>query len=294
MSEEIKRENIILDSQILNSIQLCAYKTDLAFNQDLRLPIVAEPLESGDLFHKLMECYYSDLRDAGTEITYDNQKFKESIDKAITLGEEYSVNLSIDTKQVSEIIYQFKENITFFRMDGWKILEVEKSFITLLYEDENLRIFLTGKIDVIAEVPYVGLSVIDHKTSKRRQEPEPLSNQFTLYSYATGIPDVLINRVGFQKTLAPEERFQRQNLHYTNYQIEHWKENTIWWAKYYYFCLKNNSWPENRTSCDKFGGCQFDKICKSATEEGRENMITSNFIVGPKWDVTGNLKREKK
>lgn len=288
------RENIILDSQILNSIQMCPLRTDLSFNKDLRPLITAEPLESGDLLHKMMESYYSDLMIGGTTITYDNERFKQAVDKAIGVGELHSVELSILPATVSEIIYQFAENIKYHRMDGWKILEVEKPLIKELYKDDNLGIFLSGKIDVIADIPRVGISVVDHKSSKRNQDPDPLSNQFSLYSWATGLKYVLINRVGFQKTLTPEKRFVRQQLFYTTGQLQRWEQNTIWWAKFYYFCLKNNSWPENRTSCDKFGGCIFTDICSSATEEGRTQKMISNFIVGPKWDVTKILKRDEK
>ena len=179
-------------------------------------------------------------------------------------------------------------------MDGWKILEVEKAFISELFKDEEIGIYLTGKIDVIADVPNYGISVIDHKSSRRSQEVEPLSNQFTLYSWATEIKTIIINKVGFQKTVPPEKRFSRHPLFYTNVQIERWVKNTIWWCKFYAFCLENDSWPENRTSCDKYGGCIYTPICRSATDEGMIAQISNNFIKGKKWDVTEILMKKGK
>lgn len=288
------RKNIILDSQILNSIQACPLKTDLSFNKDLRPNITATPLEEGDLLHKMMESYYSQLKDClDNSIVYDNEKFKSTLEQAISAGEAHYLTLSISPKEASDVIYQFKENITFHRLDGWKILEVEKAFIKELYKDNNLGIFLTGKIDVIVDIPNFGVSVVDHKSSKRNQDPDPLSNQFTLYSWATDLKKVMINRVGFQKTLTPEERFRRQPLYYTDEQTERWLLNTIWWCKFYYFCLENDSWPENRTSCDKFGGCIFSKVCQSATEEGRINRLKSDFTKSEKWDITRHLKKQQ-
>ena len=290
----MSRKNIILDSQILNGIQLCPQRTDFQFNQDLQPPITSEPLESGGLLHVMMESYYHDVMMCGTEITYDNKNFQDSIERAILIGETHNKDLNLPSEVTNEIIYQFKENISHHRMDGWKILEVEKAFISELYKDEELGIYLTGKIDVIAEVPNYGVVVVDHKSSRRSQEVEPLSNQFTLYSWATGIKTVIINKVGFQKTIPPEKRFSRHPLFYTNEQIDRWCKNTIWWCKFYVFCLENDSWPENRTSCDKYGGCIYTPICRSATNEGMIAQISNNYIKGKKWNVTEVLMKKGK
>jgi len=285
------KRNIIFDSQILNSVQMCALRTDLYFHRNLRVPEPAVPLQTGDLLHQMLEKYYLVLKEMKTELVYSDEAFEKVLAACISFGEEYSAGLSINASEVDEVIKHFTENIRFHRMDGMTVKDVESVFIVpILADDEELGIYYSGKIDLICELPEEGELVVDHKSARRATEPDPLSNQFTGYAYATGIRNVMINRIGFQKTLKPADRFKRPVIRYSKEQIERWRQNTIWWGRQYAFFLDTGQWPENRTSCDKFGGCLFHRICNSATEEARDWIIKSAYVVGETWDPTKNLK----
>jgi hypothetical protein len=289
----MKKNNIIFDGSILNEVSLCGQKYEFSHERNLR-PVEgkATPLEEGDLLHHIFEKYYKAIRDRGVEIVYDNDKFKSLIDECVAFGEEYSLEKNLTPDEASTVIFQFQEYAKHYRMDGVSVKVVEEPFITPLHEEEDLAIFYTGKIDLIGEVPNFGPCIMDHKKAARTQVPSSLSNQFTGYSFATGIRLVMINKVGFQKTLAPEDRFKRYPLYYTESQIQRWKENTIWWGRQLAFYIENNTWPENRTSCDKYGGCIFSPICEAGTEEAREWIIKSRFVVGEPWDVTASLSEK--
>lgn len=291
MSEE--KVNIVFDSQILNSVQLCALRTKYAFHDDLQPPEKATPLEEGDLLHQMFEVYNLGLIEGNNEeIKYDNEKWPKLVDKAVAHGEEASVTMGLFPAEVSEVIFQFREYCKHNRLDGIKILEVERPFMIELYNDEDLRVLYTGKIDRYTDSPNYGLCPRDYKKSKRTETPSALSNQFTGYAYATGSDIVLVDKVGFQKTLTPEERFKTYTMYYTPAAKEEWKQDTIWWARQYAFYITTGTWPRNRTSCDKYSGCIFAKICEAATGEAREHIIKTQYIIGDHWDPTDVLKKK--
>lgn len=593
----MSKRNIIFDSQVLNSVQACAMKTYLGFGLKLQPPTTAKPLEEGDLLHKMFEFYYNKMKELKGNFQ-DN--FDDVVEEAVALGERHAVDQNLTPHEAGEVIHQFKENTAHFRNDGIEVIEVEKPFMVHLYEDDNLGIYYTGKIDLIASVPGFGEEVvIDHKKAARTQAPDPLSNQFTGYcfhedtelltlggwkkiptvsmedsvaqfndgkiefvkptelvqfdidgnlvsfrgrinqlvtenhrvlcksatsgklkvyradefpsnsgnnrfivagikeggikpdrnflrylvaiqadghivknkegiikfgfnrhekfyrlkgilesleinynlhnstsntysiyipkndlnleaikilgpekdfgswlleydyetlsifidelefwdgsdrgdrgilystnnknnaewvqtiaalvgryasigivqssssklnyrvnitrydavsgqhnakelipfkgkvycvnvpssflmtrldgkivmsgnSFATGIKTVLINKVGFQKTLSRADRFRRYPLFYTEYNWKRWQANTIWWGQQYDFYIQTGTWPENRTSCDKYAGCIFQPVCAASSDAAREYIIESQFVVGEDWDPTNVLAR---
>jgi len=263
--------------------------TNLYHELNLRPETTATPLESGDLLHKIYEQYYLGVKEFGKELVYDTEKFKKHLDYCINFGSEYSINLDLTPEEVDEIIKHAIENLTFWRMDGIEVHEVEKAFLVPLWSDGDFKLFYSGKIDLIATFPDLGKVVIDHKSFRRSSSPDPLSNQFTGYSSVAGIKTVVINKVGFQKTLKPEQRFIRPVIYYTDDQLNRWIENVVWWARQYLTIKESGVWPENRTSCDKYNGCIFHRICNSGTDESREWIMQSAFKIGEPWDVTKGL-----
>lgn len=289
--ESIRPEkNVIFDSTILNAVQLCAMRYYLEFELHLRTPNVPEPMEEGDLLHRMEEVFYTKFA-AAPQSFQDN--FESIVDEAIAHGEQHSLELQLAPAEVQETIYQFQESAKHYRMDGIIPLEVERPFLLALYQSEQLGVYYAGKIDLIALTPEYGKAVIDHKTMRRNREPLSLSNQFTGYAMAADTEFVLVNKIGFQKTLKPHERFRRYPLHYTTNMKDRWKENTIWWGKQLAFFMEHETWPENRTSCDKYSGCLYIPVCSAQTEEARQWAMKSQFIIGSEWDPSAVLRGVK-
>ncbi len=130
---------------------------------------------------------------------------------------------------------------------------------------------------------------VDHKSSKRRGEIISLSNQFIGYAWLLGTHNVMVNKIGFQKTLKPSERFTRATLSYTSDVINEWAENAVFWIKLQRHHDETGNYPRNYTSCDKWGGCVYRPICE--TERGaRDYKIRQLFDVKEvKWDVGAKL-----
>jgi len=301
---------IALDSQILNTVQACARKVNYEFLQNWRPTEKAEALEKGDLMHRMLAHYYRARMENRTDTANVIQESAEIALKA-------SVDMELSQSTVEENIMQFKSYALFYSNDGWRPLEVERPFSKVLYRKddeviwrvgdtiategtpgatgtvvrEGLQILYEGVIDLIADTPH-GIFVVDHKTASRRSTPSKLSNQFMGYSWATGSYNFVVNRIGFQKTLKESERFQRPFLSYNSQILKEWAENAIYWTRALVGYIDTGFFPPNFTSCDKYSGCIFQKVCE-AIPEVREFKLQTNFYIGEPWsphtrDKTGD------
>ncbi len=89
-------------------------------------------------------------------------------------------------------------------------------------------------------------------------------NQMSLYTlaakiiYKTPIKGVIIDAaqvaVGFT-------RFSRGFTYRTDSQIEEWLEDCRYWFDEQARLAEKGYWPMNDKSCNKYGGCQFRKVC---------------------------------
>jgi hypothetical protein len=242
----------------------------------------------------MFELYNLAFRDYRTEILYgSNQEWDRILKACEEFGQRYSVELNISQEDCDAVIYNFLEWTKFNRNDGVEILEIELPFMVELFKDEELAVYYTGKIDRFTNTPNFGNIPRDYKKAGQRKEPEHLSNQFTGYCYATGSNIIAVDKVGFQKTLEPDKRFLSYYLHYNDFQKEQWKQDTIWWARQYAFYIQENTWPRNRTSCDKYSGCIYRPICDATDDEIRDRIIKTKYTVGDKWDPTKVLGKGK-
>jgi len=289
---------IVSDSQILNTVMSCGRKTHLEFKLNLRPMQKAEALERGDLMHRMLHPYYYGrimqpqehhfevkLED-GTTQPHPYAKFigmahNELVDTCVEIGRTASFDMDLEPEYRNECLKQFREYAFHFAGDGWMAIEVEQSFTRTLYEDDKLRIDYEGIVDLVADGP-MGRIAVDHKTAKSRSTPSDLSNHFMGYCWALDIPRLIVNRIGFQKTLSPAERFQRVVLSYPQGRIDEWQYWATYWLKVYAFYLENDVWPPNYTSCDKYSGCIFMPVC-TRIPEAREFTMQTKYKVAEPW-----------
>jgi hypothetical protein len=291
------QEIISVDSQILNSIQACARKTQYSFVYDFAPYEKAEPLEKGDLMHKMLLVYYTIKGNINSNV----EEMKEitgvgiKLDSPLLAGRQaglyYATQMNIPAETAEEVMYQFGEYVNYYSHDDWRPLAVEEVGSRVLYEDDNIKIIYNFKIDLVAEKGNV-IAWFDHKTGSRREEPSSMSNQFIGYSYGLGLTHGIVNKIGFQKTLKPAERFQRYVMNYSNARIDEWIDNSVLWIKRLKENLKSNNWEMDLTSCDKYGGCIFRKVCES-DPDSREWKLERDFKTVPKWDVARHLEVAK-
>lgn len=269
-----------MDSQTLNSVQNCAYKYQLGFMRRLQAEEKAEALESGDLLHTIFKAFYT-LRIKRPDLSYER-----TIELSIVIGNEHALTLNQSDESNDEVIFNCIEYFKFTKGEFWIPKHVEQPFAKVLYEseEEDLRIVYQGIVDLIVDAKE-GECGVDHKSSRRNTNPYglALSNQFQGYCWALGLDDFVVNKVGFQKTLAPKDRFTRHHIAYSKDMLDSWVKNTIFWGQQLAFYLENDTFPQNFTSCDKYSGCIFQNACMT-DGYSREFVLQNDYKVGKEWN----------
>lgn len=297
-----------VDSQLLNAIQACATKARYQFIENLQPPTKAPALEKGSLMHTCLEIYdglrgkcvnedsetWQSLREAHLYLYLDGlyEFTPDEITKfAVEAGRMFASRMEVSTEDSAAVLYQMKEYADFYRNDPWSTLAVEEIATRVMYEDDELQVLYTGKIDRVVEQGNIR-APMDHKTSERRQDPSSLSNQFIGYCWILGMNNIIIDKIGFQKTLKPVERFQRYILTIDEARINEWWLNSITWIRSYVNgSLKTGEFSMNLTSCDKYGSCIYSSLCES-NPEGRNWRKERDYIVGEVWDPSKVLEKQ--
>lgn len=173
-----------------------------------------------------------------------------------------------------------------YRADFWVPLEVEVVKGKILYEDEDIRILWKAKLDLVTDTNQ-GIYPVDHKTMKQNRPTISLNNQFIGQCLMMETRNVFINKVGFQKTLKPAEKFLRPPISYSAARLLEWQSETLpFYAKLLLMYAETGHFPPNYTHCEsKYGNCAFLDVCSS--DPGmREETLKLNFKVGEAWNPT--------
>lgn len=176
----------------------------------------------------------------------------------------------------------------FYKNDFWVPLEVETVKSKVLYEDDEVRVLWKAKLDLVSDTNQ-GIYPIDHKTMKQRRATSKLNNQFIGQCMVMGTRNVIINKVGFQTTLEPKDRFERHPVSYSAAALAEWTSETLpFYAKLLLMYAEGGYYPPNYSNCEgKYGPCPFKSVCESDPAM-REEELKNNFIVGPAWNPTND------
>lgn len=276
----IPKKNVILDSQILSTLMSCGRLTDFRFNLHLQsLGGKSVSLEMGSIVHKFLETYYQSIIN-GIKKT-DAVGFAETAARAYILSPEVQNSSNDDRAWALETCAQY---LDYYKNDYWTPLEVEVTKGKVLYEDDEVRIMWKAKFDLISDTNQ-GIFPIDHKTMKQRRDTLTLNNQFKGQCILAGTRTMFVNKIGFQKSLKPDERFLRVMVNYTADSLIEWQSQILpYWVKVMLSYQEGEFWPPNYTHCEnKYGFCQFKDVCE-ADRNVREEILGQNFVVGEPWD----------
>jgi PD-(D/E)XK nuclease superfamily len=275
MSDKLTVE---VDSQILNAIDLCGQRYEYEHVLDFHPEEKDGALEHGSIMHDMLAHYYRN-RMSGRYIQNASIVTAECLEIG-RAAQAKTTNVTVEDFE-EEDLPAFKQYVLHHQYDGWEIRFVENKFIKVLYDSDDLKIAIKGIVDLGIIRPKEGKAIVDHKTEKRRSDPFILSNQFQLYNWAFG-EDIIINKVGYQKTLEAKEKFRRYTMTYSTQLAEEWRQDAIASIRRAIGWHKEGKFPRNRTSCDKFAGCIFRDICKNPPEV-RESKLLAHFK-RVKWD----------
>jgi len=225
-------------------------------------------LESGDLFHRMLESHYKEKIDGR----------KPGLQEIVTAGRNAAArDLDLKAEEVEETIKLYTEYHSHYQYETWIPLHVEEPFIKVLYEDPEIRIIVEGKIDLIAQSD-IGKEqlIVDHKKTSRENKQYDRDNQKLIYCWATGINDFVINSCGTQKSKKADDRFKRSYFTYSPYQIQEWVDNSVELAFEVLDRIEKKKFPGRYTACiTKFGyQCNFYNVCNAPPELWQHKLQT--------------------
>lgn len=278
----VPKKNLILDSQVLSTVMACPRLCQFRFKLHL-VSLHGKPssIAMGSLVHKFQEVYYRSLINGLRKQDAEGYAHTAAVEFAQS---DECCNVSPEDKEWA--IVTCHQYLEFYKNDHWVPLEVEVVKGEVLYEDDEIRVLYKVKYDWIVDTNQ-GIYPVDHKTMKQRRETLKLNNQFKGQCILARTRLMFINKIGFQKSLKPEERFMRSPINYSADGLMEWQSVILpYYAKLYLMYTESEYWPPNFTHCEnKYGFCAFKEVCE-ADRGMREEVLGQNFIVGEPWDIT--------
>ena len=276
-----EKKRVVLDSQILTSIQSCHELTNLTFLQNWRPNETPEPFEKGDLGHTILQHYYTVMQmEQETGAKVDRlQLIRDSIE----LARAKSIDMSMPDSEVDRVLTIYRGYFEFYQNDYFRIVSVERPFTKLLYSDDELEIYYEGIIDLVYESAITKLTVMDHKTKGKQYSHIERDNQFIGYAWAFDTNWVIINGIGLQLKAKFEERYKRQVLSISDALKEQWKKNAIRSVRLFIQDMEANDFHMNIAHCKTWGGCIHKDTCNATDPDIKRNILMRMFYQGVPW-----------
>jgi hypothetical protein len=308
------KKNLIIDNSVFSTFQSCPRLMDFRYNHSfMSTKGKSNSLEVGSLVHKVLEVYHKHIINGFRRDMAINQGLVAG--QLYITGCPFCADFTIDkpeckhepgeypglrnTPQESDrtnvgwawALQTCQDYFDFYKNDHWVPLASEIVKGDVLYEDDEIRILWKAKLDLIVDTNQ-GIYPVDHKTMKQRRQKTKLSNQFIGQCLVMKTRGVFVNKIGFQTSLKPEERFIREMIPYSADALLEWQSETL---PYYGYKLLQHSeagyWPPDYTHCDTmYGPCIFKDVCE-ANKNMREEVLRNEYQVGRKWDPS-NMEEE--
>lgn len=300
--------NISLDATILSTLESCPTLANYKFNQHLVTKEgKSNAIECGLIAHIIKEYSNKALIDGisransilagftAGEIFINscpdckNPDFDCKVHKNEWTGLENTPEIS-DKKFIGwqYVLDTMNQYFDFYKNDSFTVLGAEEVRGKVIYESSDLRVLWKAKFDEIIDTPS-GIMSRDTKTMSQRRPSNSMSNQFIGQCVILGSRQVMVDKIGWQTSLKPEEKFIRTIIPYSVNRMLEWSTIKVpYYARMLAAYSEAGTWPMNWTHCEnKFGACDFRKVCECDSNT-REEMLNVYFKVGRKWDIAND------
>lgn len=273
-------------------------------------------LEFGICLHEMLEEYYKTFRDPYFDMTQFCTK------RAAELWAEHQMDDFAEEKEYKSIgglkgfIGLLIQYVTILSPENEKlrVLGTEVSFgknlEVPLYIDENLEVYLSGRMDLIVDDGYF-ICPMDHKSFAVFKGDVALRYATdegpTGYVYALSVvlPDlvpeemilkrdcskILMNLISKAPTKDPRDRFKRVSLRKTSWELEQYKFRMGATAKHMLEDVGRIALglPIHRNTqvCQNWmhRTCSYFDICRQQSRDGELATIQNGFLTMPLWDT---------
>jgi hypothetical protein len=289
----IKKKNVILDATVLTSLMACERFVDFRFNKNL-IPAAGSgnPIEAGLVVHKILEEYANGIINGLLRNTAIQTGLDAGIKLASTLPNIPVENVKDNQGKLKIVGYNWimetmDQYFKHWINDSWTPIAAEQVKRTLAYEDDDIRVLWVSKLDRLVDTFKDGVMPLDHKTMKQNRDPLLLNNQFMGQCISAQSVRMCVDKIGFQTSLKPEQKFLRQIMNYNREQLAEQIQTIGYYAKYLVDLNEHGYYPPRYIYCDKYNGCIFRHVCESLPSD-RERMLKLHFIVGDDWNPAAN------
>jgi len=266
------KKNIILNPSLLSTLMGCPRLSEYSYILNL-IPMgrASKSLIMGLVVHKGLEVYYQSQIDGESR---ENSISKAMVRISTMLGEP---NYKLEDKDAANTLDTTQQYLEFYKNDHWVPLATEDTRTEVIYEDDEMRVMWKCRYDLRVDTNQ-GILPVDHKTSSYRKDTLSLNNQFMGQCVLDKVRSIIINKIGFQTSLKPAEKFTRVVISYSADRLIEWQEEIIpYYARLFLHYTEMSYFPPNFTHCDKFGICSFKSVCES-NRNMRETELKTNFI----------------
>src|SRR5215510_3288569 len=140
------KPNIVMDASMLDMFELCEERYHNAYVLNIRLADGerAHQLDRGTLCHVGCEYYYNDIKNG---VVYQDA-VNHALSEIRTAG---VIGTGLEMEEINLVIDVMEEYFDYWRVEDqrFEINDVESPFIYLLHEDEDMKLYMCGKIDLV-------------------------------------------------------------------------------------------------------------------------------------------------
>lgn len=263
--------NLVLSVTKLNSVSICPRLYQYSEGLGKKPAVTPTYFDEGELMHEGLRIYYQSKLD------------NINLSDIPSMMRNYAAEkLSLSSDLVESTIKDFIMYCNYYDSgrSSWVVEAAEEPFAKVLYESDDVRIILNGKVDL--RVRTMGGSgpraLVDHKYESQFREKLDRDNQALAYSWAYETRDWIYNRIGKQKSYKPEQKLLRPYFNFSKHQIEEWKEYAIDTAFEIIKYEQQSKFPMRFTGCNFQGHkCTFYDVCNT-TPDNREYVLNQSFV----------------